>query len=139
MFCQVAFLIALVLFVTEQDGNIERAAYVTLKIDGFPYDEVYEVKFLILDCRYYEARSSIAPLPVISIQDVYNFLTALDSLIAGLAPAGVEPRHGKNGASIKDSFLPHKVLSTRPTRHMHILRRHIAASISSSSSECLLS
>jgi hypothetical protein len=27
----------------EMDGNIERAAYVTLKVDGFPFDEVYEV------------------------------------------------------------------------------------------------
>ena len=26
----------------EMDGNIERAAYVSLKVDGFPFDEVYE-------------------------------------------------------------------------------------------------
>lgn len=30
-----------------QDGNIDRAAYITLKVDGFPFDEVYEVMMYI--------------------------------------------------------------------------------------------
>jgi len=30
-----------------QDGNIDRAAYITLKVDGFPFDEVYEVMMRI--------------------------------------------------------------------------------------------
>lgn len=32
------------------DGNIERAAYVTLKVDGFPFDEMYEVDAFPEEC-----------------------------------------------------------------------------------------
>ena len=31
-----------------QDGNIDRAAYITLKVDGFPFDEVYEVMMMYI-------------------------------------------------------------------------------------------
>jgi hypothetical protein len=31
-----------------QEGNIDRAAYITLKVDGFPFDEVYEVMMMYI-------------------------------------------------------------------------------------------
>ena len=103
----------------EMDGNIERAAYVTLKVDGFPFDEVYEVGF----------QSTIA---------CSEQCTCSLDCSTGLAHTGSECRHGVHGAARPHSFLPHQILPARPNSHVHLLRHQITAPVPGATSECLL-
>jgi hypothetical protein len=48
-----------------QEGNIDRAAYITLKVDGFPFDEVYEVMMMYIQKIVSAASSTQAQMQVL--------------------------------------------------------------------------
>jgi len=119
-----------------QDGNIDRAAYITLKVDGFPFDEVYEVMMYIRTI----VSSVQAHMLVFSHMSrmLWQMVDLSLATCTGLAHNGGECWHGENGAARASRLLSHKILPGRSAHHLHVLRLHVAASVSDSPPQCLL-